>query len=120
MYADAAYYRNEYGGDFDGADSALGKLLETASLYVDGLTLWKTRRLGAVSAMGKRQQDALRRACCLQADFLRVHGTEPDVVKSLKVFDASVTFADMPGKGWFCAEAALLLRSVGLVERVIA
>jgi|GEM_PF-533863 len=120
MYADVVYYRNEYGGDFDGDDAALAKLLTTASLYVDGIALWKTRRLGAVGAMNSRQRDALRRACCLQVDFLREHGAEPAAVKSLKVFDASVTYADKAGKSWFCTEAALLLRGAGLVERVMA
>ena len=119
MYADTAYYKNEYGGEFDGTDAALAKLLVAASLYVDGMTLWKTRRLGAVGALSDRRRDALKRACCLQADFLHTHGTEPEAVKNLKIFDASVTYADKAGASWFSAEAALLLRGAGLVERVV-
>ena len=119
-YADVQYYREEFGGEFDGDDTELVKLLETASLHIDGITLWKTCRLGAADAYGARQRDAVRRACCLQADYLRESDAEVDGLRSFKVFDASVTYAEKPGGRWFCAEAALLLRGAGLVERVVS
>jgi len=115
-YADVRYYREEFGGVFEGDDAALARLLAAASRQIDGVTLGKARRLAAAKALSKMQSAALQGACCLQAEYADGHGSAAGV-KSFKVFDASVTYAES-GRT-FCEEVLVLLRNAGLVERVV-
>ena len=119
QYADVVYYRDVFGGEFEGEDEALERLLETASLHVDATALWKPRRLAESGRLSEGQRAALRRACCLQAEYIYERGAEPDGVRSVKVFDANVTYTDRARKAWFSTEAAGLLRGAGLVERAV-
>lgn len=66
-YADAAYYKEVFGGDTIPADD-LDKCLRTASRHIDSLTYNRIVGLG-ISGLTEFQQDIIREVCCEIAEF---------------------------------------------------
>ena len=115
LYATPQYYCQTYMGTMP--EAILPRLLELASRRIDDATL----RGAARSGLTVYQADARARACCMQADFLHRHGESPELapVRSLKAFEAGVTYAEPANREWFCAEAMAVLRAAGLIERMV-
>lgn len=67
MYADWAYYTGEYGGT--APELEIVPKLRAANDACDALTFSRIRAIGW-EKLTEYQQDAVRRACCMQADFL--------------------------------------------------
>lgn len=66
-YADAAYYKNVFGGDTIPTDD-LDKYLRTASRHIDSLTYNRIVGRGIFS-LTEFQKDIVRETCCEMADF---------------------------------------------------
>lgn len=66
-YADAAYYRNVFGGDMIPVD-ALVSHLRIASRHIDSLTYNRIVGRGIIN-LTEFQQDVIREACCEMAEF---------------------------------------------------
>ena len=66
-YADYSWYAGEFGGKL--AEDEAAPLLERASDAVDKLTFSRIPALGW-DGLTEFQQGKVRRACCLQAEFL--------------------------------------------------
>lgn len=67
MYADYAYYRDEFGGE--AAQEAIEPKLEAASDTIDALTFGRIEARG-FDSLTQFQQGKVKRACCMQAAFL--------------------------------------------------
>lgn len=66
-YADEKYYRVEYGGSTI-PEEELARRLKMASRHIDSLTYNRIVGRG-ITSLTEFQQDAVREACCQQADF---------------------------------------------------
>lgn len=66
-YADAAYYKDVFGGDTIPADD-LDKCLKTASRHIDSLTYNRIVGQGIIN-LTEFQQDIIREVCCEMAEF---------------------------------------------------
>lgn len=66
-YADAAYYKDVFGGDMIPAGD-LDKHLLTASRHIDSLTYNRIVSRG-IANLSEFQQDIIREVCCEMADF---------------------------------------------------
>lgn len=66
-YADAAYYREVFGGDTIPADK-VEKCLRTASRHIDSLTYNHIVGQG-ITNLTEFQQELVREVCCEMADF---------------------------------------------------
>jgi len=113
-YATVNHYRMHYHGPFDGDDEELARLLTLASHQIDCITLG-----GAHKAQSEAQREALTYICCLQADFVDEKGVSPDELESLKVLDTSMKRRKPVNSEWFSAMGLALLRTYGLIERVV-
>ena len=75
-YADPTWYRDEWHGELGTAEVA--PLLEEASAAIDAVTFCRIVAVGW-DRLTEFQQDRVRRACCVQADFLHENA---DAVRS--------------------------------------
>lgn len=66
-YADAAYYKEVFGGDTIPTDD-LDKQLQTASRHIDSLTYNRIVSRGIIN-LTEFQQDIVREVCCEMAEF---------------------------------------------------
>ncbi len=66
-YADAAYYKDVFGGDTIPADD-LDKCLKTASRHIDSLTYNRIVGRGIMN-LTEFQQNLIREVCCEMAEF---------------------------------------------------
>lgn len=66
-YADAAYYKDVFGGDTIPTDD-LDKCLRTASRHIDSLTYNRIVGQGIMN-LTEFQQDIIREVCCEMAEF---------------------------------------------------
>ena len=66
-YADAAYYKDVYGGDTI-PEEDIEKCLRTASRHIDSLTYNRIVGRG-IENLTEFQQDIIRVVCCEMADF---------------------------------------------------
>lgn len=66
-YADAAYYKDVYGGDTI-PEEDIEKCLRTASRHIDSLTYNRIVGRG-IENLTEFQQDIIREVCCEMADF---------------------------------------------------
>ena len=66
-YADWTYYSEEFGGA--GEQAVIEPMLERASDAIDALTFSRISAVGW-DGLTEFQQEKVRRACCLQADFM--------------------------------------------------
>lgn len=67
-YADAAYYKDMFGGDMFAADETLEKHLRTASRHIDSLTYNRIVGQG-FDNLTEFQQEIIREVCCEMAEF---------------------------------------------------
>ena len=71
QYVSADYFRDTYGGVFDGTDAQLDRELKFASLKIDGLTF---NRIVDFNRLTEFQQDIVKLAVCFQADYGILNG----------------------------------------------
>lgn len=94
-YADAAYYRDVFGGDTLPAD-VVEKHLKTASRHIDSLTYNRivSKEFDNLTLF---QQDIIKEVCCMLADF-EYENEEMlnSVLQSYAINGVSMTF----GEGW--------------------
>lgn len=67
LYADASYYKNEYGGTMI-PDGDVEKALRRASGHIDTLTYNRIIGMGILKLSGYQQQ-AIMECCCEMAEF---------------------------------------------------
>lgn len=113
MYADTAYYFNEYDGSII-AEEELEKALEKASRHIDTLTYNRIVGKG-FSNLTKFQQSIIKEVCCSLADF-ETENAEliNSMLKSYSLNGVSMTF----GSSWnVSVEDGVAIRS-DLYERL--
>lgn len=88
MYANAEYYTNEYGGEIP-ADT-VAKFLRLASERIDTATYNRIVARG-FDNLTQFQQEKIKLATCLVADYMAEYGTDAGSVESYSVLDISVT-----------------------------
>lgn len=93
MYADYAYYIDVYNGG--GTQGEMEPLLQRASDAVDALTFSRIVAVGW-DKLTDFQRDLVRRACCLQADFLRENGDAVEsALSSYSINGVSIQFGNV-------------------------
>lgn len=118
-YADYAYYAGEYGGEADYDEMV--PLLESASDTIDKLTFGRIAVAGFDNLTGF-QQAKIKRACCLQADFMLDNADALDSsIESYAINGVSMTFGNpalysVVGGLPVCNAALALLRATGLAS----
>lgn len=119
MYATVDYYLTEYGGNIP-ADS-VEKHLKFASEKIDTATFNRIVAVG-FDKLTQFQQNKIKLACCLCADYLFENGLEPMAVQSYSVLDISVSVGT---NGTAAAQMGIptmaydLLQKTGLCCRVL-
>lgn len=88
MYATVDYYTGTYGGAIPADDAA--KYLNFATEKIDTATFNRIPAVGFEN-LTPFQQDKIKMACCLCADYLHENGLEPVAVQSYSVMDISVS-----------------------------
>lgn len=88
MYATEDYYLTAYGGGIP-AD-AVQKYLNFATEKINTATFNRIVAMG-FDNLTQYQQDKIKLACCLCADYLHENGLDPMAVQSYSVMDISVT-----------------------------
>ena len=92
VYADWEYYLREYHGE--GLRVDVEPLLEAASDNIDALTFNRIEAIG-FDKLKPYQQEKVRRACCLQADFLLENAEAiASAVESYAINGVSMTFGN--------------------------
>lgn len=77
MYADAAYYKSTFKGSIV-PDDELGNRLEAASDKIDSLTYNRIIGIG-FDNLTSFQQEKIKKAVCLHADFVEQYGAYIDM-----------------------------------------
>lgn len=91
-YADYTYYAGEYGGEADYDEMV--PLLESASDTIDKLTFGRVAVAG-FDNLTEFQQAKIKRACCLQADFMLDNADALDSsIESYAINGVSMTFGN--------------------------
>lgn len=94
-YADAAYYKEVFGGNTIPADD-LDKSLKTASRHIDSLTYNRIVGRG-ISSLTEFQQDIIKEVCCEMADFEYENADMiQSVLQNYSINGVSMTF----GSSW--------------------
>ena len=91
MYATKEYYMTEYGGAIPAV--SVEKFLKLASEKIDTATFNRIVRIG-FDKLTPFQQEKIKLATCMQADYMQENGVEPLAVQSYSVLDISVTVGD--------------------------
>lgn len=118
MYVDAVYYKNTYKGMIV-PDEVLDIRLVSASDQIDILTYNRINAAG-FDKLTPFQQDKIKKAVCIQADFLHQYGDYVDLpVSSFSAGDISVNLGT--GANNVNAPRAVInhLRQTGLTCRVL-
>lgn len=90
-YVDVEYYKNEYGGTII-ADKELKQKLSRAKDQIDTLTYNRIIGLGFEN-LSLFQQDKIKKAICLQADFITQYGDYINLpVSSFSIGSTSLSF----------------------------
>lgn len=119
MYATVEYYYGTYGGDIP-ADAA-AKYLNFATEKIDTATFNRIVAIG-FDNLTPFQQDKIKMACCMCADYLYENGLEPMAVQSYSVLDISVTVGTngtAAARLGMSSMAYELLQKTGLCCRVL-
>lgn len=119
MYADIEYYKNEYGGTVI-PDEALASQLSRASDQIDALTFNRIRAAG-FEQLTEHQQECIKKAVCVQADFNAQYGAYADMpLTGYKIGDVSLNFATEKVNGVATTREVLqYLAQTGLTCRVV-
>lgn len=119
MYADIEYYKNEYGGTVI-PDEALARQLSKASDQIDALTYNRIRAVG-FEQLTKHQQECIKKAVCVQADFNAQYGAYANMpLAGYKIGDVSLNFAGEKVNGVATNRDVLqYLSQTGLTCRVV-
>lgn len=123
IYADAEYYRNEYGGSTV-PEEELEKRLKTASRHIDSLTYNRIVSRG-ISNLTEFQREIIQDVCCRQADFEYENADMIEtVISSYSLNGASVQFGStwnvMAGSGVAMKrDTYQLLQQTGLCSRQV-
>lgn len=117
-YADYTWYANEYGG---AGEEGICIYLDRASDHVDALTFNRIRAIGWDN-LTEFQRERVRKACCVQADFLAENADVLDTaLSSYAINGVTMTFgngalyrvvAGVP----VANDAMALIRSTGLAS----
>lgn len=119
MYADYEYYAGEYGGTMEREEAE--KALERASDDLNALCFGRIDARG-FERLKAFQQGKIRRACCLQADFLHDNADALDSsIESYAINGVSMTFGNpslysVVGGTPVRNSALALLRQTGLAS----
>lgn len=114
-YADAAYYKDTYQGT-DIPDGDLGGLLSRASDNVDSMTFNRIGGDAGFAALTPFQQGQVKKAVCVQADYLHDFGDIASLgLSGYHVGDVSVSMGS--GGGAYSPQARRLLLPTGLLNR---
>lgn len=118
MYADIEYYYGIYGGAIP--TDACKKYLNYATEKIDTATFNRIVAEG-FDNLTPFQQDKIKMACCMCADYLYENGLEPMEAQSYSVLDISVTVGTngTAAKYGMSAMAYDLLQKTGLCCRVL-
>lgn len=117
MYADWAYYSGEYGGTASEQD--IMPMLRAANDACDALTFSRINAIGW-DGLTEFQRDLVRRACCVQADFLLENGDAVwSAMSSYSINGVSMAFGNaasytVQGGVAVSNDALSLLRRTGL------
>ena len=88
MYATKDYYLTEYGGAIPA--ETVQKYLNFASEKINTATFNRIVARG-FDNLTQFQQDKIKMACCMCADYLHENGLDPMAVQSYSVMDISVS-----------------------------
>ncbi|WP_270620731.1 hypothetical protein [[Clostridium] innocuum] len=91
MYATPEYYTADYGGTLISQDE-LPKALKDAEYSIDHLCFGRIKGKG-FDNLSPYQQELIRRAVCLQADYIKQYG--PYINSPLKGYSAGSTKVEM-------------------------
>ena len=125
LYVDKAYYLNEYHGSIP--DGEVEKYLEKSQEKIDSITYNRIVRIG-FDNLTDFQQEKLRKAICIQADYINEHGyndKDDNDISSYRVLDISVNVKDDSSKNTMAKrlhvdeEAYDLVHKTGLDNRVL-
>lgn len=118
-YADAAYYKDEYGGTAI-PDEAIRTHLSRASDQIDALTYNRIRGRGFEN-LSCYQQECAQKAVCAQAEFNHRYGSYADMpLQGYKIGDISLNFATEQVNGVATTRDVLnYLGQAGLTSRVV-
>lgn len=118
IYADIAYYKNEYDGTIV-CDEELNSILSRASNQIDNLTYNRIAAIG-FDNLTEFQKNKIKKAVCYQADFLAQYGDYLDMpLSGYSVGDISLSFKAKEGGGntKTSDEVINLLKATGLTSR---
>lgn len=119
MYADTNYYLTEYGGIIPA--ESVPKFLAMACERIDTATFNRIPAIG-FDRLTPFQQEKIKLAACLQADFMYENGPEPIAAQSYSVLDISVTVGTANTEAARAGMASLVyecLKKTGLCCRLI-
>lgn len=117
-YADYDWYRDVFGGQ---AGEGIALYLDRASDAIDALTFNRIRAIGWDN-LTEFQQGQVRKACCVQADFLAENADALDsALSSYAINGVSMTFGNgalyrVVGGVPVANAALVLIRSTGLAS----
>lgn len=120
-YADWTYYSEEFGGA--GEQAVIEPMLVRASDAVDALTYCRINAIGW-DALTEFQREKVRRACCLQADFLAGNAEALESpLESYSINGVAMSFGNaalytLVGGVPVANSALSLLRATGLTARL--
>ena len=124
QYVSAEYYKGTYNGIYDGSENELNRLLQFATLKVDGLTM---NRIVDFNELTPFQQEMVSLAVCVQTDYTLANGDADNVennIASYTSLDISVSlntnqsqFKQMLSEHGISMEAHDILVQTGLMWR---
>lgn len=118
MYVDANYYKNVYKGTTI-PDEQLENILEASSDQIDILTFNRISAIG-FNDLTPFQQDKIKKAVCVQADFISMYGAYIDLpLSGYSAGSVSVNLGN--GANGVSAPNSVLnyLRQTGLSNRIV-
>jgi len=122
IYADEAFYKNEYIGTHNSEN--LNRILKTASQHIDTLTFNRIVGMG-FDNLTPFQQSVVREVCCQMADFMIENKDLIETtVSSYSINGVSMAFGDnwnvVTSQGIALSRSTFeLLKQSGLTRRVI-
>lgn len=118
-YADSSYYKDTYEGSAV-PDDQLEQMLATASDDIDAMTYGRIGGEAGFQALTSFQQEKVRRAVCLQADYLHDFGDVAALgLSGYSVGDVSVNMDSGSGTAAYSSAARRVLLPTGLMNRVV-
>ncbi|WP_040209869.1 hypothetical protein [Clostridium polynesiense] len=113
-YADLSYYKNTFRGNKIADES----LLERASDQIDSLTFNRINGVG-FNSLTPFQQDKIKKAVCIQAEFIEQYGEYIDMpLSGYSVGDVSLSFTGSVINGVTTTKEVLgYLKQTGLTSR---